>query len=1187
MNETVNRLWRRVLGALLALTTVVLAACGGGNTTNISNAPDPLAEANDSTISRVLSAVPASGGGGGGSKTVRLHYNRADGDYTGWTVYVYNAPGEANGGWPGKAPDGTDAYGKYWDITVGGDSFNFIIVKNASSPREPSNWSGQSGGDAQQFWALSGGNSIWKRDGDPTNYTSNPLGAGTPDIETVRVHYQRLDGQYAKWGVHIWPSSGLNVAGLPAPAQPRIDVWGDALAFNEFNGYTVAADEIVFDIPVLNPQGDANRKALEFIIHGRGPTGGDVNDKDGRNDNIRVNYSALNIANKVGQIWLVQGDAAVYTSKPDLRQVSTKDARAYWLSRSLIQVPKGGVSGTWKLYHSANGQIKAEKDKAVSGADGSITLDVFGGTVPPTVADRFRFVGGGVVLQVRSADQAQVADLLKKQLVVVQENTAGEVQNATTAQIPGALDDLYATAGNVGDLGVTVGGGNTRFKLWAPTAQKVSVAVYDTPTGKATRQIPATFDAGTGVWSAAAGADLSGQYYRYVVEVFVRGTGLVRNLVTDPYSVSLTADSQRSWIGDLSSAGTKPAGWDSQPFPTKVQAQTDMVIYELHVRDHSANDFSVSPVNRGKYLAFTESGSNGMRHLKALADAGLTDVHLLPVFDIATVPETNCVNVATGGSPTSEQQQAAVTAVKDADCFNWGYDPWHFNAPEGSFASTAFDGAARVREFRSMVQALHAAGLRVGMDVVYNHTTASGQNDKSVLDRVVPGYYHRLNKDGEVERSTCCDNTATEHLMMGKLMVDSAVLWATQYKIDSFRFDLMGHQPRAVMEELQAKVNAATGRQINLIGEGWNFGEVQNNARFRQASQLELNGSGIGTFSDRARDHVRGGSPFDGGEFLVKNQGYINGLFYDVNALAPARSKNDLMWSADIIKVGLAGSIRDYVVTTHWDATLRLEQLDYNGQPAGYVSSPSEVVNYVENHDNQTLFDINAYRLPVTTSREDRARVQILGAAINTFSQGIAYFHAGIDTLRSKSMDRDSYNSGDWFNRIDWTYQDNYFGTGLPVAEKNQDNWNVMRPFLNNADIKPTATEIGWTRDAFRDLLKIRASSTLFRMRTAADIKQRLTFHNTGSQQVPTVLAGHLAGGGYAGAGFAEVVYLVNVDKTPQTVTIGALAGKGFQLHPVHRAATAADKRAAQATYTAASGAFTIPARTAVVFVVN
>jgi pullulanase len=1187
MNETMNKIWRRVLGALLALATVVLAACGGGNTTNISNAPDPLAEANDSTISRVLSAVPSSGGGGGANKTVRLHYNRADGDYTGWTVYVYNAPGEAIGGWPGKAPDGTDSYGRYWDITVGGDSFNFIIVKNASSPREPSNWSGRTGSDEQQFWNLSSGNSLYKRDGDANNYATNPLGSGTPDIETVRVHYQRLDGQYTQWGVHIWAASGLNVAGLPAAAQPRIDVWPDALAFDEFTGYVQAADEVVFDIPVLNPQGDANRKTLEFIIHGRGPTGGDINDKDGRNDNIRISYSALTIANKVGQVWLVQGDSTVYTSKPDLRLASTKDARAYWLNRSLIQVPKGSVSGTWKLYHAANGQIKAEKDRAVTGADGSITLDVFSGTVPQAVADRFRFVGAGLVLEVRSADRPQLPELLKKQLVLVQENAAGEVQNATTAQVPGALDDLYAAAGSANDIGVTVSGGNTRFKLWAPTAQKVSVAIYDTPTGKASRQVPATFDPASGFWSASVGADLSGQYYRYIVEVFARGTGLVRNLVTDPYSLSLTADSQRSWIGDLNSAATKPAGWDSQPFPAKVQAQTDMVIYELHVRDFSANDFSVSPVNRGKYLAFTESGSNGMRHLKGLADAGLTDVHLLPVFDLATVPEATCVNVATGGAPASEQQQAAVTAVKDADCFNWGYDPWHFNAPEGSFASTAYDGAARVREFRSMVQALHAAGLRVGMDVVYNHTTASGQNDKSVLDRAVPGYYHRLNKDGEVERSTCCDNTATEHLMMGKLMVDSALLWATQYKIDSFRFDLMGHQPRPVMEELQTKVNAATGRTINLIGEGWNFGEVANNARFRQASQLELNGSGIGTFSDRARDHVRGGSPFDGGESLVKNQGYINGLFYDVNALAPARSKNDLMWSADMIKVGLAGSIRDYVLTTNWDATLRLEQLDYNGQPAGYVSNPSEVVNYVENHDNQTLFDINAYRLPVTTSREDRARVQVLGAAINTFSQGIAYFHAGIDTLRSKSMDRDSFNSGDWFNRIDWTYQDNYFATGLPVQEKNGDNWNVMRPFLNNADIRPTATEIGWTRDAFRDLLAIRASSTLFRLRTAADIKQRLTFHNLGSTQVPTVLVGHLNGSGYAGAGFAEVLYLVNVDKVPQSVTIGALANKAFQLHPTHRATGAADKRAAQASYTAASGAFTIPARTAVVFVVN
>ncbi len=161
---------------------------------------------------------------------------------------------------------------------------------------------------------------------------------------------------------------------------------------------------------------------------------------------------------------------------------------------------------------------------------------------------------------------------------------------------------------------------------------------------------------------------------------------------------------------------------------------------------------------------------------------------------------------------------------------------------------------------------LHRAGLRVGMDVVYNHTFASGQKEKSVLDRVVPGYYHRLDAAGAVTQSTCCDNTATENAMMAKLMVDSAVLWAKHYRMDSFRFDLMGHQPRAAMERLQSAVNMATGRDVQLIGEGWNFGEVENGARFVQASQLSLNGSGIGTFSDRARDAARGGSAGDAGE---------------------------------------------------------------------------------------------------------------------------------------------------------------------------------------------------------------------------------------------------------------------------------------------------------------------------------
>jgi pullulanase-type alpha-1,6-glucosidase len=421
--------------------------------------------------------------------------------------------------------------------------------------------------------------------------------------------------------------------------------------------------------------------------------------------------------------------------------------------------------------------------------------------------------------------------------------------------------------------------------------------------------------------------------------------------------------------------------------------------------------------------------------------------------------------------------------------------------------------------------------------------------------------------------------------MMGKLMIDSVSTWARDYKVSSFRFDIMGLQPRAVMQDLKAKVAVAAGRDVQLLGEGWNFGVVANGARFVQAAQGTMPGDGIGTFGDKMRDAVRGGGCCDSGDALVKSQGFINGMYYDPNPSSPSRALNDLRYQGDLIKGALAGSIRDFSLKTHWDATLNLSELG----GVGYATQPDEVVNYVENHDNQTLFDVNAMKLPPTTSREDRARVQILGAATVAFAQGVAYYHAGVDTLRSKSLDRNSYNSGDWFNRLDWTYADNNFAVGLP-AEGDAATRSLMKPFLSNSAIKPTATEIAWTRDAFRDLLKIRASTTLLRLRSAADIKSRLSFYNLGSAQVPTVLVGHVNGAqpsAYAGAGFKELVYFLNVDKVPQTLTVDALKAKALVLHPVHTAADAADKRAATATYASGTGTFTIPARTAVVFVVN
>ncbi|HEX8611327.1 MAG TPA: alpha-1,6-glucosidase domain-containing protein [Telluria sp.] len=861
------------------------------------------------------------------------------------------------------------------------------------------------------------------------------------------------------------------------------------------------------------------------------------------------------------------------------------EARAVWLDRRLAQWPGVDNVGRFKLYHSPFGGIAAPAGGMVTGASGALSLAASGAAPAPKVAQRFKYVGKGVVLAVAASDLARLPYLHRQQLVLVQEDADGKVRAATRLQAAGALDDLYAAAESAGDLGAVPARQGTTFKLWAPTAQRVSVCTYDSGSGRARSLDAMRFDRATGIWSATRKGDLSGKYYTYAVDVVADGTGLVRNIVTDPYSVSLSTDSKRSYIANLSAPRLKPAGWDKSAPPATVKAQTDMVVYELHVRDFSINDATVPAAQRGKYAAFSRTGSNGMKHLAALARAGMTDIHLLPVYDIASIPERGCTQPAPTGAADGEAQQALIKQTASTDCFNWGYDPYHYNAPEGSYASDAANGATRIIELRGMVMNLHRAGLRVGMDVVYNHTFASGQKEKSVLDRIVPGYYHRLNAAGGVEQSTCCDNTATENRMMGKLMIDSAALWAREYKIDSFRFDLMGHQPRAAMEQLQARVNAAAGRHVQLIGEGWNFGEVADGARFVQASQLSLGGSGIGTFSDRARDHVRGGSAADAGADMIRRQGYINGLVYDPNALAGERPLTDLMQAADMVRVGLAGSVRSYAMQTWKDDTLPLAAIGYNGQPAGYASEPGEAVNYIENHDNQTLYDMNVFKLPVATTSAERARVQVLGAAINAFSQGVAYFHAGIDTLRSKSLDRNSFNSGDWFNRIDWTYQDNYFGTGAPPADDNARDYALIKPLLANAALKPAPADIAFARDAFRDLLRIRASSTLFRMRRAQDIGQRLRFYNTGSKQVPTVIAAHIDGTGYAGAGFAGVAYFINVDKVGHTLDVAQLRGKRLRLHPVHAAPIAADQRAAASTFDSATGRFTIPARTAVVFV--
>ena len=1103
-----------------------------------------------------------------------VHYHRTAGDYAGVMIHTYGAANAPV--WnEGFVPDGTDAFGVYFNVQLNAQSGVVGYILHIGDNKDD--------GGADQAYTLIPGvaNEIWRVQDDLTTYTSNPIGATPIDINTVRVHYSRFLNDYSTWGLHLWDGSGLDVSRVSTLA---IGDWGNPVAFSAMPNYALAASEITFDIPVIDPATSPGNNSLQFIIHGMPPN--DVNDKDGRPNNIVVNYADLTINNQVGEIWLLQGDPTVYTSLNDTRSASTFDARAVWLTSKLVQWPSVASGNTVKLYSSATGQIIAKVGVPITGSDSSITLDAYTGTIPADIATRFQWVGAGSVYNVRDADVPNLGKLHQSQLVLVQEDTSGNVMNATTAQVAGALDDLYSAA-TTATLGSSVSNGSTVYKVWAPTAQSVMLYRYTTGTATASNADAMDFDATTGIWSHTVPSDSTGTYYLYGVKVFVRGAGIVRNLITDPYSLTLAADSVRSEVINLDDTRMKPTGWDASTPPTTVTTETDQTVYELHVRDFSANDATVPSAHRGKYLAFTDIGSNGMKHLSALAAAGLTDVHLMPTYDFSSVPETNCTTpVPPNDAPDAQTQQAAVVATAATDCYNWGYDPFHYAAPEGSYATSVDDGVTRVVEFRSMIQALNAAGLRVGVDVVFNHTVAAGEHEHSVLDEIVPGYYYRYDASGTLLTESCCADTAAENHMMGKLVTDTIVTWARDYHVSSLRYDIMSFLPRDVLVATQTAVDAATGRHIEMLGEGFNYGTVANGARFVQASMYSLNGTGIGSFNPYIRDAVRGGSGFDTGSAMIANQGYINGQFYDPNAQGVGAA-SDLLWAGDIIKAGMAGSIRSYTLNTSWDAQLPLEQISIGGNPLGFVTNPAESVSYVENHDNQTLFDNNAYKLPAATTQDDRARVQMLGAAIVSFSQGVAYYHAGVDTLRSKSLDKNSYESGDWFNKLDWSYADNNFGVGLPPAPANGGDWSVQGPILDNTLIKPATAQIGWARDQFRDLLRIRKSTSLLHMTNASDVLARLKFWNTGSQQVPTVIVGDLDGsGGYAGANFQEVTYFINVDKQAHQIVIPALAARAFVLHPVHLAAGAADTRAAQATYDTATGTFSIPARTAVVFVV-
>jgi pullulanase len=508
--------------------------------------------------------------------------------------------------------------------------------------------------------------------------------------------------------------------------------------------------------------------------------------------------------------------------------------------------------------------------------------------------------------------------------------------------------------------------------------------------------------------------------------------------------------------------------------------------------------------------------------------------------------------------------------------------------PEGSYA---IHPDHRVREYRKMVAGLHKAGLRVVQDVVFNHTNAAGEGPNSNFDEVVPNYYHRLDANGNLENGSCCPDTAAEHKMMEKLIIDTLLLNAREYKIDGFRFDIMSFMFTYNITDIQQALQALTlekdgvdGSKIYLYGEGFDFGDTENNQIGPNASQINLYGFGVGTFNDRIRDGIHGGSPFTD----ERVQGFATGLFTDssayTNSTLPAvQQQAQLLQYSDWVDVGLTGNLRDYTFVDSAGATVTGAEVNYNGQPTGYTKSPIEAINYASVHDNQDLFDQVQLKSSFTDSIATRARRQIMGMALVTLGEGVPFYQGGDDLLRSKDMDQNSYDSGDWFNKIDWTGQTANWGIGLPIASQNQGQWPIMTPLLSNSAYTPLPANIAYSEEAFNELLQIRYSSGLFRMMTLAEIQQNLTFLNTGPNQTPGLIVMKLdANGGNYGP-YKHILVLFNATNGTVTFTNSKLQGLALQLHPVQK--NSSDPITRQSTFNSKTGTATVPALTTAVFV--
>jgi pullulanase len=1105
----------------------------------------------------------------------RIHYHRPDNNYANWNLFPFFATTDPNSDFcnTNDFVAGYDTYGAYFDVGVDPTQFNGLlgfIIHNCNI-KDPGPDMHLQLTQNLEAWVLSGSAIVYLMQ-PPTEFTTEP----PIPANKARIHYFRPDANYASWTVYAFG-----------------DTTEDTSNFNGGPVFVTGYDlyGAFYDVGLTPSPHD-----LGFIVH---------NISTGIKDpgpDMHLNVALFNEA------WVISGEAQVFTTQPTAAQLLDAvffKQQAFWVDRTTLAIQgqflQSGFS--YFLNYDPNANLQLTSTGVTGGS--SIPLTLFASGFTPDEQARFPQLSGYAVLHLPdNTSTSLLAAALKGQVAVSSIASDGSLKYVTSVQTAGVLDDLFYFPGRLGVIfpnneleedaaldADTCDRNGILLRVWAPTAQSLNLQLFKQAADTSPAQTSAMHE-NNGVWSACVDDSWTSKYFLYDLRVYVPSQrAVVENIVTDPYSVDLALNGAKSRFTNLSDRDTQPAGWEESRSPS-LASVSELSIYELHIRDFSANDMTVPPAHRGTYLAFADHGTNGTKHLKALAGAGLKAVHLLPSFHFASINEDKATWLTTPDlsvfPPDGTQQQAAVAAIQNADAFNWGYDPVHFFAPEGGYALNPDN---RVREYREMVQGLHHSGLRVIQDVVFNHTNAVGESANSVLDKVVPGYYNRLDADGNQLSGSCCPDTAPEHQMMGKLITDAVVLNAKQYKIDGFRFDLMSflfvsnmQQIQNALAKLTPEKDGVDGRKVYLYGEGFDFGEVANNSLGVNASQKNLFGNGIGTFNDRIRDGIRGGSPFTD----ERVQGFATGLFTDSSnftnqSTASSSQLSTLLEYTDWVEVGLAGNLRDWTFTDHTGTTVTGAQVNYNGQAAGYTASPVEDINYASVHDNQTLFDAIQLKSPAADDVHARERRQVLAMSLVSLGQGVPFFLAGDDLLRSKDMDGNSFDSGDWFNKLDFTYLSDNWGTGLPIASQNQGNWPIMQPLLANPALTPLPADIAHARDAFREFLEIRGTSGLFHMHTLAEVQANLHFLNAGPNQTPGLIVLKLDASGGDYGRYQHIVVVFNATNAQVSFQNSALAGLKLHLHTVEQ--NSSDPIVRQSSFNAETATLIVPGLTTAVFV--